>query len=168
MAAATNTGSVFASKAWVQMGSIHRQLAEYDQAEARLQLALDLAIRHLAKTARLYLTPAMNWGILFKYTARIRSGRSPLSGCTRPPAGPPRRKHQAALRPCYHNLGGLEHAPPAICRGRAVWPGKPGKSTGRLLGEDHPTTLADDAAYAGLLDGLERYTRIRADLTAGD
>ena len=27
----------------------------------------------------------------------------------------------------------------------------------QLLGEDHPTTLADAAAYAGLLDGLERY-----------
>ena len=56
----------------------------------------------------------------------------------------------------YHNLGGLEHARKRYSEGepyaRKAW-----EINRQVLGEDHPITLADAAAYAGLLDGLERY-----------
>ena len=56
----------------------------------------------------------------------------------------------------YHNLGGLFHARGDFAKSepyaRKAW-----HLNRQLLGEDDPITLADAAAYAGVLDGLERY-----------
>jgi tetratricopeptide (TPR) repeat protein len=55
-----------------------------------------------------------------------------------------------------HNLGGLHHA-----RGRFDLAEEPSrrawKMRRRLLGANHPTTLADATAYAAVLDRLGRY-----------
>src|SRR5262249_23189926 len=56
----------------------------------------------------------------------------------------------------YHNLGGLEHARGDFAAGEA--PARKAWEIRRQeLGDDHPDVLADAVAYAGVLDGLERY-----------
>ena len=56
----------------------------------------------------------------------------------------------------WHNLGGLEHA-----RGRPEigepYARKAWQLRRAALGDEHPDTVADEAALAGLLDGLGRY-----------
>lgn len=58
----------------------------------------------------------------------------------------------------YHNIGGILHA-----RGDFTAAEEPGRKaweiSRRLLGADHPRTLADASAYAGILDGLARYKK---------
>src|ERR1035438_9712630 len=65
-----------------------------------------------------------------------------------------------AVAVLYHNLGGLDHA-----RGRFREAEEPARRAWEirreLLGPDHPDALADACAYAGVLDGLERYAESR-------
>ncbi len=61
----------------------------------------------------------------------------------------------------YHNLGGLEHA-----RGNFAAAEAPARRAceirRELCGADHPDTIADECAYAAVLDGLGRYAESRA------
>ena len=58
-------------QAWVQIGSIHRQRAEYDQSEAWLQRALELAILHFGEAGEPACDARNELGILYKYTAQF-------------------------------------------------------------------------------------------------
>ena len=61
----------------------------------------------------------------------------------------------------YHNIGGLLHS-----RGEFAAAAEPARRawaiSRRLLGDADPRTMADAAAYAAVLDGLERYDESEA------
>lgn len=133
-------------------GNILRQLARYAEAEETLRDALNFAREHFGEEDRETSAARNLLGILYKYMAKFDEAeelyRAALENL------PDKESSLAAA--LYHNLGGLAHARGDFAAGEAdarkAW-----EINSRLLGEDDPTTLADAAAYAGVLDGLGRY-----------
>ena len=140
---------------WGLLGNLQRHLALYPEAEAVLRKALVFAIAKFGETHAETSTARNNLGILYKYTGQFDQAealyRSALACMLAQRGG--QSEFAATL---YHNLGGLAHARGNFAAGLQdalqAW-----VIRRALLGDDAPDTLADAAAYAGLLDGLERY-----------
>ena len=133
-------------------GNLQRHLAHYDEAEVTLKSALELAQNHFGSGDERTVSARNNLGMLYKYTAEFDKAEA-LYNAALEALGDKESSLAAAL---YHNLGGLNHARETFAQGepfaRKAW-----EINRKLLGDDHPTTLADACAYAGVLDGLERY-----------
>ena len=133
-------------------GNALRQLARYAEAETILKRALEFAVENFGEAHEETSAARNLLGILYKYTGKFDEAetlyRSALEHL--------QDKESLLAAALYHNLGGLAHARGDFAGGEAdarkAW-----EINRRLLGEDHPTTLADAAAYAGVLDGLGRY-----------
>jgi tetratricopeptide (TPR) repeat protein len=96
-----------------------------------------------------------NVGVLYKYWGRyddaLRLYRQALRSIVAVHG-----EESLAAGVVYHNIGAILHS-----RGDFAAAEEPGRKvrdiSRRLLGEDDTRTMLDAAAYAGILDGLERY-----------
>ncbi len=137
-------------------GTALRQKGQYAEAEGPLRRALAVA----EETAQpgMVVTALNNLGVLCKFWGRFEDGSRfyeralELARAMEP--------HSDILPTLLHNVGGLHHARGAFAE--AVAPSREAWELRRAaLGEDHPHTLADEVAYAAILDGLGRYTESR-------
>lgn len=137
------------------IGEIHRKTGDYARAEASLQEALRVLATEFGEASEEVADARNNLAVLYKYRGRFDDGL---------------RLYEHALRcvtklrggDCleasviYHNIGGILHA-----KGDFISAEQPGRKaweiSRRLLGDDDPQTQCDAVAYAGILDGLQRY-----------
>src|SRR5207245_402477 len=95
-----------------------------------------------------------NLGVLYKYLGRFDEGLALYQQALRSID-----EESVAAAVIYHNVGGILHA-----QGNFAAAEEPARKawdiSRRLLGEDDPRTVLDAAAYAAVLDGLERYDEI--------
>jgi tetratricopeptide (TPR) repeat protein len=129
------------------VGTALRSLGLYAEAEPWLKLAIEHAERGgLRATSQLN-----HLAVLYKYTGRFDEAERLYWKALADTSG-----EDAAAATIYHNLGGLNHA-----RGEFAAAEPPARRAceirERLSGPDHPDTLADACALAGVLDGLGRY-----------
>lgn len=138
-----------------RLGNVQRHLARYPEAEIILKRALALAIAEFGEASDEASNARNNLGILYKYTGKFDDAKilyeTALANIEREYG----REHISTAS-LYHNLGGLEHARGDFAAGeepaRKAW-----GIRANALGANHPDALADAVAYAGVLDGLERY-----------
>ncbi len=133
------------------LGTIHRTLGNYSRAEVDLQDAAALARAEFGDGSPEAADTLNNLGVLFKQLGRYDEALSlyrQVLGST-----PADSLESATL---HHNIGGILHAQgdytAAEVPARRAW-----EISRALLGEDDPRTMLDAAAYAAVLDGLERY-----------
>jgi tetratricopeptide (TPR) repeat protein len=128
------------------LGTLYRTLGDYARAEGHLKQALAMS-----ESAEDGVRARNNLGVLYKYWGRFEEGlrlyREALG---------PTEEESLARATIYHNIGGILHAQGNFSAAeepaRKAW-----EISRKLLGEDDPHTMLDAAAYAGVLDGLERY-----------
>jgi len=94
---------------WTQIGAIHRQRAEYVQAEAWHQRALDLSIRHFGEDSETASNARNELGVLFKYTGEFDKADDLYRNALTRLLAIHGEQH-SSVAALYHNLGGLEHA----------------------------------------------------------
>ncbi len=142
-------------EAWSRLGNLQRHLARYPEAEIILKRALALAIAEFGEASDKASNARNNLGILYKYTGKFDDAKILYETALENIEREYRREHISTAS-LYHNLGGLEHA-----RGNFAEGEKPARKAWEIranaLGSQHPNALADAVAYAGVLDGLERY-----------
>ena len=142
-------------QAWGLAGSLQRQLAQYNEAEALLQRALDFTLEKYGEAADETSLARNQLAVLHKYTGEFEKGESLYRLALKHVLKNHGEMHALAAM-LYHNLGGLFHARGDFAGGEPfglrAW-----EIDRALLGEDDLVTLADAAAYAGLLDGLKRF-----------
>jgi tetratricopeptide (TPR) repeat protein len=143
------------------LGTALRQQGKYPEARKHLERAIRIAeTREIADPCALS-TALNNFGMLCKYAGDFDSGAAAyqrgLKLALEQNGGEYDDPGIAAL---LHNIGGLEHA-----RGRFDAAEEPARRAWeirrKLRGDNHLDTLADAVAYAGVLDGLERYGESR-------
>ena len=142
------------------LGATLRQQGAYAQAEKPLVRAIGLA-EAMPEHPELAAEAWNNLGVLCKYRRLVRprsaAYMSAMSLAQSTPETPGKNLLLAAI---LHNTGGLDHA-----RGRFESAEEPARRAWEIrrefLGEEHPATLADAVAYAGVLDGLSRYAESR-------
>jgi tetratricopeptide (TPR) repeat protein len=133
------------------LGAIRRTLGDYAQAEGYLEPALMAAVEAFGEASAEAAEARNNLGVLYKYWGRFDEGlrlyREALGSVP---------ETSLARRTIYHNIGGILHAQSDFAAAeeptRKAW-----EISRALLGEDHPRTMLDAAAYAGVLDGLGKY-----------
>jgi tetratricopeptide (TPR) repeat protein len=140
---------------WEQIGNKLREEARYAEAETVLKRALELARSTFGEGAEETPLARNSLGIVYKYTGQFDQAEPRYRDALRSLLALHGEMH-SSVAVLYHNIGGLAHARGDFAAGEA-----PARRTWeinrKLLGEDHPTTLADAAAFAGVLDGLGRY-----------
>lgn len=138
-----------AMQAWTALGTAYRFQARYALAEAELKRALETSIRQFGGEHPESRMARNNLGVLYKYTGQFDRAETLYRAALQGAEG-------TELATLYHNLGGLEHARGRFAEGES-WARKAWVLRKSLLGPEEPATLADEAALAGVLDGLERY-----------
>ena len=137
-------------------GTALRLMGRYPEAEGPLRHAL--AVAEETAHPEMVVTALNNLGVLFKFWGRFEDGskfyeRAMEIARTLDPQG-------GMLSTLLHNVGGLHHARGAFAEAEA-----PAREAWELrratLGDDHPDTLADEVAYAAVLDGLGRFAESR-------
>jgi tetratricopeptide (TPR) repeat protein len=136
-------------------GAVCRIQGEYARAESDLEQALAISVAAFGEASEEAAEARNNLGVLYKYCGRFDEGLKLYSHAL----GPIIAIHghtSLATATVYHNIGGILHArgdfAAAEAPARWAW-----EISRKLLGEDNPQTMVDAAAYAGVLDGLERY-----------
>jgi tetratricopeptide (TPR) repeat protein len=135
-------------------GVLYRIQGDYPRAESDLRNALTLAVAQFGDTSEDASAARNNLGVLYKYWGRFDDGLQLYTaalGAIVAIDG----EQSLALAAVYHNIGGILHA-----RGDHAGAEEPARKawaiTRRQLGEDEPRTMIDAAAYAAVLDGLDR------------
>jgi len=112
---------------------------------------LKRAIEHAEKNGLSATSHRNDLAVLYKYTGRFDEAERLYLKAMAETSG-----EDEAAATIYHNLGGLNHSRGEFAAAepfaRRAW-----EIRERLLGPDHPDTLADACALAGVLDGLGRY-----------
>ncbi|MDZ4796714.1 MAG: tetratricopeptide repeat protein [Bryobacteraceae bacterium] len=148
------TAAQIRGKTLEQLGLIRCQLGDYAGAEDPLKEALAIASAQFGEASEPAAKAQSSLGVLYEYWGRFEEGlqlyrkallsMSALHG-----------EESLASGIVYHNMGGILHAQgdwgAAEEPGRKAW-----EISRRTLGEDDPRTMLDAAAYAAILDGLER------------
>ena len=137
------------------LGELWRLRGDHARAEAHLKQALAGLIPTFGETSEEVAEARNNLGVLYKYSGQFAAAL---------------RLYEQALRTLsaacghlslpvgaiLHNIGGVLHAQGDFAAaeepGRRAW-----EISRRLLGDDDATAMFDAAAYAAILDGLERY-----------
>ena len=137
-----------------------RQQGSYQLAEEPLARAIELA-EAMPGRSDLAAEAWNNLGVLCKYAGWFDRGAAAYArAISLAQAAPESSAGNMLLAAILHNIGGLDHA-----RGRFASAEEPARRAWEihrdLLGEEHPATLADAVAYAGVLDGLSRYAESR-------
>ena len=136
------------------LGTIRRVQGDYAGAESDLKMALAVAAE-FGEASEEAAEARNNLAVLYKYWGRFEDGL---------------RLYEEALHSIlavhgeaclasaviYHNIGGILHSQGDFAAaeepGRKAW-----DISRQIMGEDDPRTMLDAAAYAAILDGLERY-----------
>lgn len=136
-------------------GAVRRIQGDYALAENDLKNALEISVTELGEASEDAAEARNNLAVLYKYAGRFDEGlklyREAL-GVTIAAHG----EISLASANIYHNIGGILHARGDFAAAEEP-AGKAWEISQQLLGEDDPHTMLDAAAYAGVLDGLERY-----------
>jgi len=128
-------------------GTALRSQGLYAEAEPWLRLAIEHAERcGLCATSQLN-----DLAVLYKYTGRFDEAERLYWKALADTSG-----EDAAAATIYHNLGGLNHSRGEFAAAEP-FARRACEIRERLLGPDHPDTLADACALAGVLDGLGSY-----------
>jgi tetratricopeptide (TPR) repeat protein len=138
-----------AMQAWTALGTAYRYQGRYALAEPQLKRALETSISHFGGEHPESRMARNNLAVLYKYTGQFDQAETLYQAALQGAEG-------ADLATLYHNLGGLEHARGRFAEGEP-WARKAWVLRKSLLGPEDPATLADEAALAGVLDGLARY-----------
>lgn len=112
---------------------------------------LELAIEHAAKSRLSVVSHLNNLAVLYKYTGRFDEAERLYRRAMAETSG-----EDSAAATIYHNLGGLNHSRGEFAAAEP-YARRACEIRERLSGPDHPETLADACALAGVLDGLGRY-----------
>jgi len=154
------SGRLILFRALSLLGTALRHLGAYSEAEAPLVRAIELS-KTMPDRPELGAEAWNNLGVLCKYAGWFDRGAAAYAGAlsfTERMVETPGRTMLFAT--VLHNMAGLDHA--RGCFGSAEEPARRAWFLRReLLGEEHPTALADAVAYAGVLDGLGRYAESR-------
>jgi len=136
-------------------GAIRRIQGDYVLAEDDLEDALAISVAEFGEASEEAAEARNNLAVLYKYCGRFDDGLKLYTealGSIVATHG----EESLASATIYHNIGGILHA-----RGNFAAAEEPARKaweiSRQLLGEDDPQTMLDSAAYAGVLDGLERY-----------
>ena len=147
------------------LGTLHREQGRYQEAERLFTRAIDESRARFGEDSEPMSDALNNLAIVYKYTANFDEALKLYTRALQIAQKNHGDTNSAAS--LYHNLGGLEHA-----RGQSAETedearecylrGEPHAYKAyelrvKLLGQEHPATMADLAAYAGILDGLGRY-----------
>jgi tetratricopeptide (TPR) repeat protein len=128
-------------------GTALRSQGLYSEAEPWLRLAIEHA-----EESGLNATSQLNdLAVLYKYTGRFDEAERLYWKALADTSG-----EDAAAATIYHNLGGLNHSRGEFAAAEP-FARRACEIRERLSGPDHPDTLADACALAGVLDGLGRY-----------
>jgi tetratricopeptide (TPR) repeat protein len=137
------------------LGELHRLRGDYGQAGRHLQTALEVASGEFGDVSSEAADAQNNLAVFYKYSGNFDAANllyQQSLAHTTALYGPDSLEVAVSL----HNIGGLKHAQGQFAAaeepGRRAW-----EISRRHLGENHPTSMADAAAYAAILDGLERY-----------
>lgn len=146
----------------IQKGERFRDQGKYDQAEGLLDTALAAAEQIAGQDDPLTATVLNQIGILDKYAGRFDQGEKAyqraLAIINKSDSSPTEQLLRADL---YHNLGGLDHARERYAEGEEY--ARAGLAIReRLLGSEHPDTVADKAALAALLEGQQKFAEAEA------
>lgn len=140
------------------LGTALRQMGRYGDAERPLSRAVGLAGDLPAYPDEL-MGALNNLGVLCKFAGWFERGEEAYRRALDLAREVLGERHEIVAT-ILHNVGGLAHARGEFAKAeepsRRAW-----EIRRELLGEDHPNTLADAAAYAAVLDGLERYSESR-------
>jgi tetratricopeptide (TPR) repeat protein len=152
------TGEVAARirvKTLALIGGTRRIQGDYAHAEDDLKSALAIAVAECGKASEQAAEARNNLGMLYKYWGRFDAGLKLYEEALAAIIAI-HGDESLASGAIYHNIGGIFHA-----RGDFAAAEEPARKawqiSRQLLGEDDPKTLLDAAAYAAVLDGLERY-----------
>jgi len=137
------------------LGELWRLRGDYAQAEGHLKDALGRSIAVFGEASEAVADARNNLGMFYKYSGQFAAARKLYEQAL--------RTFTAAHGPVsipvsviLHNIGGVLHMQGDFAAaeepGRRAW-----EISRQLLGEDHPSAMLDAAAYASILDGLERY-----------
>lgn len=137
------------------LGTIRCTLGEYARAEVDLGVALELVISQFGEDSAETIAARNNLGMLYKYWGRFEEGLALYERALRTAASV-HGEESLACGVIYHNIGGILHAKGEFFAAERP-AGKAWEITRAQLGEDDRQTLCDAVAYAGVLDGLERY-----------
>ncbi|MGC2323563.1 MAG: tetratricopeptide repeat protein [Terriglobales bacterium] len=136
-------------------GELRRIQGDYTRAEADLKEALAISLTQFGETSAEAGEARNNLAVLYKYWGRFDDGLKLYREALAPIIASQGEESQAAAT-VYHNIGGILHA-----RGDLAAAEEPARKawevSQRLFGEADPRTMVDATAYAGVLDGLERY-----------
>jgi len=136
-------------------GAIRRIQGDYAHAEGDLKKALAISAAEWGDASEEAAEARNNLAVLYKYCGRFDDG---LRLYTEALASiiAIHGEESLASGTIYHNIGGILHA-----RGDFAAAEEPARKaweiSRRLLGDNDPRSMLDAAAYAGVLDGLERY-----------
>jgi tetratricopeptide (TPR) repeat protein len=136
-------------------GEIRRLQGNYAAAERDLHMALSHAAASFGEVSAEAAEARNNLGVLYKYCGRFDEGLRLYQAALDAIHATDGRASLAAAT-VYHNIGGILHA-----RGDFAAAEEPARTaweiSRRLLGDDDWRAMLDAAAYAAVLDGLERY-----------
>ena len=149
------TAVLIRARTFNMLGDVRRVLGEYIKAEADLETALAILTSEFGEASEAVADARNNLGILYKYWGRFDDALQLYAQAlsTIIVIYGERSLEASAI---FHNIGGVLHS-----RGDFAAAEEPGRKawniSSELLDEDDPRVMRDAAAYAAILDGLERY-----------
>ena len=136
-------------------GEICRIQGGYSQAERNLEEAMAISVAAFGEASEEAAAARNNLAVLYKYWGRFDDGLRLYTRALESIIAI-HGDESLASATVYHNIGGILHAGGNFAAAeepaRKAW-----EISRRMLGEADPRTMLDAAAYAGVLDGLERY-----------
>ncbi len=141
-------------------GTIQCTQGYYQSAEGHLRKALEIACSAFGEASQEVAEARNNLAYLCKYAGRFDEGlrlyQQALHTIIASDGG-----ESLASAVVYHNIAGILHAQSDFVAaeepGRMAW-----EISRKVMGGDDPRTMLDAAAYAGILDGLQRYEESEA------
>ena len=137
------------------LGDIRRVQGDYVRAETDLDRALALVTAEFGEASEEAADARNNLAVLYKYWGRFADALSLYQEALRTLVAI-HGEDSLAASVVLHNIGGVLHS-----QGDYVAAEEPARKAWEIsrqhLGEDDPRTMLDAAAYAAILDGLERY-----------
>jgi len=140
-------------RAYTNRATTHRARGELAEAEAACRYALALAETRLPDDDLLIAATLNSLAVVHKFQGRYAEAEPLYQRALAIAEVAGDVRHRATL---LHNLGGLAHARGDFATGEPL-ARRSVELREALLGADHPTTAADRAAWAALLEGQGRW-----------
>ena len=155
-----NTANSGPLQALIDSAANLRESGQYDQAAQILNQALTLAEQDRGPDEMLLAVTLNQIGILDKYTGQFDDGEQAYQRALAFVEADVKDNYstsaESLLADIYHNLGGLDHARERYAHGEP-FARRSVEIRERLFGPNDPSTVADIAALAALLEGQGKY-----------